>query len=115
MEKETLNSVKDVCEKYGITRKTLFYYDRVGLLKPTDRIGRQQFKYYDDQALLRLETILEYRAAGLAIGEIKEAIDLKDKTEILQILIKVKDRLDAQEQRKREEIKRLDVLIRLNS
>ena len=55
MSDEKLYSVKEICEKYGITRKTLFYYDRIGLLKPAKRLGRQSFKYYDVAALKRLE------------------------------------------------------------
>ena len=73
-EEKMLYSIKDVCIKYGITRKALFYYDRIDLLKPTKREGKQQFKYYDDNALFRLEAILEYRSAGLTIEETKQII-----------------------------------------
>ncbi len=80
-----LCSVKDVCDRYGITRKTLFYYDRSGLLKPAIRQGSKQYKYYDEAALSRLESILEYRNAGLSIEEIREVIDLMDKEKILNL------------------------------
>ena len=35
MTSERLYTVKEICEKYGITRKTLFYYDKVGLINPS--------------------------------------------------------------------------------
>ena len=115
MNQEVLYSVKDVCDKYGITRKALFYYDRSGLLKPTLRQGKQQFKYYNDEALTRLESILQYRNAGLSIEDIRLVIDEKDKKEVLLVLKKVKDRLVEDLSEKEEEIRNLDELIKLNS
>lgn len=112
---KVLYSIKDVCNEYGITRKTLFYYDRADLLKPTKREGKQQFKYYDDNALYRLETILEYRSAGLTIGEIKQIIDLKDKRQKLEILLRVKERLKREVIQKQEEMRSLNALIEFNS
>ena len=115
MNAKKLYSIKDVCTKYGITRKALFYYDRIALLKPTKREGKQQFKYYDDNALFRLGTILEYRSAGLTIEETKQIIDLKDKKQKLEILLRVKERLKKEANQKQEEIRSLNTLIELNS
>lgn len=111
MSEERLCSVKDVCDKYGITRKTLFYYDRVGLLKPSKRLGRQQSKYYDDKAISRLKLILNYRSAGLMIEEIRMIIDADDKKMILSVLENVKKRLTDEEHEKQQELKRLALLI----
>ena len=70
-----LYHVSDVCRSFGITRKTLFYYDRIGLLKPSERIGSQNYKVYDEQACQRLAKIVEYRHAGLQIEEIRKILD----------------------------------------
>lgn len=43
----SLLSVGDVCRLAKVTRKTLFYYDRIGILPPTRREGTQNFKQYD--------------------------------------------------------------------
>lgn len=56
-----LYSVGEVCSLTGVTRKTLFYYDKNGLLKPTDRITAQKFKLYDADQLVRLNKILIHR------------------------------------------------------
>ncbi len=111
MSEEILFSVKDVCDKYGITRKTLFYYDRVGLLKPSKRLGKQQFKYYDNEAVSRLKLILNYRNAGLTIEEIRMIIDIDNKDTILWVLMNVKNRLTEEAFEKEQELKRLDLLI----
>lgn len=110
-----LYSVKDVCKKYKITRKTLFYYDRTGLLKPTERQGKQLFKYYDDESLERLESILMFRDVGLTISEVKEIIDEEDKNKILAVLKKAKERIGVDYQVKQEQLRRLNNLIELYS
>ena len=115
MKEKILYSVKEVCDRFGITRKTLFYYDRIGLLKPADRQGVQHFKFYDFEALSRLESILEYRGAGLSIDDIKKVIDLDDKEVILGILMDVRKRLISEARQKEEEIRKLEELIRMNS
>ena len=115
MKAEKLYSVKDICDEYSITRKTLFYYDRIGLLKPSKRIGKQQFKFYDNQAKEKLEMILVYRSAGLTIGEIRKIIDLSNKEQIVFALKEVKARLIEESFEKEQEIKRIDLLIKINS
>lgn len=111
MNEEKLYSVKEVCDRYKITRKTLFYYDRSGLLKPTRRQGKQQFKLYDDEAASRLRLVLNYRSAGLMIEEIKAIIDTDDKRMILSVLKDAKKRLTQEAFVKEQELKRLDLLI----
>lgn len=115
MKEKILYSVKEVCDRFGITRKTLFYYDRISLLKPANRQGVQRFKFYDFEALSRLESILEYRGAGLSIDDIKKVIDLDDKEAILGILMDVRKRLISEARQKEDEIRKLEELIRMNS
>ena len=115
MKEKILYSVKEVCDRFGITRKTLFYYDKIGLLKPADRQGVQHFKFYYFEALSRLESILEYRGAGLSIDDIKKVIDFDDKEVILGILMDVRKRLISEARQKEEEIRKLEELIRMNS
>ena|GEM_PF-1487523 len=70
-----MKSVKEICQLTGVTRKTLFYYDRIGLLRPTLRIGSQAHKYYDDTAVETLMKIRLYRACGLQLSEIRGILE----------------------------------------
>lgn len=72
---ETLYSVGEICRITGITRKTLFYYDRIWLLVPSERTEPQQFKLYDRERFESLNGIIEYRRAGLRIAEIRALLD----------------------------------------
>jgi MerR family transcriptional regulator, thiopeptide resistance regulator len=55
---------------FGLSRSTLLYYDRIGLLIPS---GRTQAGYrcYSETDCLRLERICGFRRAGLALEEIR--------------------------------------------
>jgi DNA-binding transcriptional MerR regulator len=65
-------SIVDIARLAGTTSRTLRHYGDVGLLEPS-RIGSNGYRYYDEDALLRLQRILLLRELGLglpAIGEI---------------------------------------------
>lgn len=110
-EQEKLYSVGDLCRLTKTTRKTLFYYDRIGLLKPTRREGAQNFKEYDSAKLLRLKKILLYREAGLRISEIREMLDDQD-ADRLQILHTALQRMRSEKTDAEEKIQKLQALIR---
>jgi DNA-binding transcriptional MerR regulator len=70
-------TVKQLADLAGVTRRTLHYYDEVGLLKPVVQ-GANRYRYYDGEALLRLQQILFYREMGLRLAEIREILDHPD-------------------------------------
>lgn len=53
-------TVKQVSDLAGVSIRTLHYYDEIGLLKPASH-GENGYRYYDEQALLRLQQILFFR------------------------------------------------------
>lgn len=112
MENEKLYTVKEICTKYHITRKTLFYYDKIGLVKPAQRVGTQFHKLYDLYGMNALETILAYRDAGLTIMEIREMMKpFMNMQDYVGILEKARKRLLKEKSRKEKELKNLEVLI----
>ena len=112
-EQDTSNtrcSVGELCAKTGITRKTLFYYDRIGLLKPTARTGIQEHKYYDAASVHRLQHILRFRKAGLRIEEIRAILD-DPACDIPTILQNAVQRCEAQQNTLKEQISLLKELM----
>lgn len=107
---EKLYTVGEVCEQMGITRKTLFYYDQIGLLKPSERVSSQQAKLYDSEKIARLQCILQYREAGLRISEIRELLDDQNASR-LSILQAAMERLLREQTHVGQEIRRLAALI----
>jgi MerR family transcriptional regulator, thiopeptide resistance regulator len=70
-------TVKQLSKVAGVTPRTLHYYDSIGLLKPS-RIGENGYRYYGDDALLRLQQILFYRELGLPLEDIKRIMGSPD-------------------------------------
>ena len=58
----------------GLSRSTLLYYDRKGLLNPTART-EANYRLYNDKDLTRLELILNYRETGISLEQIKQLLD----------------------------------------
>jgi MerR family transcriptional regulator, thiopeptide resistance regulator len=70
-------TVKQLSELAIVSVRTLHYYDEIGLLKPSF-FGSNNYLYYDNASLFRLQQILFYREMGLELNQIKEIIEAKD-------------------------------------
>ena len=105
----TIYTVSDICSLTGVTRKTLFYYDRIGLLKPAARTGPQNSKLYDSAGLLQLQKILRYRQAGLQISEVRRL--LAGDSDQAMILQNALDSLQQEKNQKEEQIRLLESLL----
>jgi DNA-binding transcriptional MerR regulator len=69
--------VKQLSELAGITPRTLHHYDAIGLLKPS-RLGVNGYRYYDENALIKLQQILFYRELELRLEDIKVIVSRQD-------------------------------------
>jgi DNA-binding transcriptional MerR regulator len=94
-------TVKKLSRMAGITPRTLHYYDEIGLLKPT-RVGQNGYRYYGEEALLRLQQILLYRKLNMPLKSIQKIMGRGDF-----------DVLDALESHKQELRKRIAQMERL--
>jgi DNA-binding transcriptional MerR regulator len=66
-------SIQDIARLAGTTSRTLRHYDDVGLVKPS-RIGDNGYRYYDAEALVKLQRVLLLRELGLGIPAITEVL-----------------------------------------
>ena len=67
-------SIQEIARLAGTTSRTLRHYGDVGLLEPS-RIGSNGYRYYDEQALTRLQRVLLLRDLGLGIPAIADVLD----------------------------------------
>jgi DNA-binding transcriptional MerR regulator len=58
---------------YGLSRSTLLYYDRIGLLPPFGRTDAR-YRYYTEADRDRLDRICRFRQAGLSIEDIRNLL-----------------------------------------
>lgn len=66
-------SISQMAGLFGITMRTLRFYESKGLLSPR-RIGNRRF--YDDACAARLRLIMKGKAMGLGLDEIGELVAL---------------------------------------
>ena len=93
-------TIKDVCERFGITADTLRYYEKVGAIP---KVGRSQggIREYDDEALSWVQNAVCLRKAGVSVEAIAEYVRLfnmgdgtiKDR---LDLLLKEREELGRQ-------------------
>lgn len=67
-------TVKEISDITGISRRTLHYYDEIGLLKPTGK-SDAGYRLYDNRALETLRQILFFREFGIPLKEIRAVIE----------------------------------------
>ena len=88
--------VKAVAKLSGVSVRTLHYYDKIGLLKPTNRT-EAGYRYYGEDELLRLQQILFYKELDFPLKEIHEllddeAFDLVDALESHKLALKARQK-----------------------
>ena len=87
-------TVKQLSKLAGVTPRTLHHYDAIGLLKPS-RVGDNGYRYYGEDALLRLQQILFYRELDIPLDDIKKIMGRRD-FDVLGALQSHKDALKKQ-------------------
>ena len=66
-------SIQEVARLAGTTSRALRHYDDTGLVPPS-RVGANGYRYYDADALVRLQRVLLLRQLGLGIPAIAEVL-----------------------------------------
>jgi DNA-binding transcriptional MerR regulator len=77
-------TVKQLAKLAGVTPRTLHYYDAIGLLRPAN-YGDNGYRFYGEEAVLRLQQILFYRELDFSLEQIKAILDRPD-FDLLQAL-----------------------------
>lgn len=70
-------SVQELAKLSGVTPRTLRWYDRIGLLKPS-RTAESGYRYYGPQEVDRLQEILFCRELGMELKAIGTYLDQPD-------------------------------------
>ena len=68
-----MKSVKEVSQLSGVSVRTLHYYDEIDLLKPSV-VAENGYRYYNRDAVVRLQEILLYRELDFPLKKIKEIV-----------------------------------------
>lgn len=69
--------IGQLAREFGLSRSTLLYYDRIGLLSPETR-SAAGYRLYAPADRRRLEAICAYRQAGLTLEDIRGLLAAAD-------------------------------------
>lgn len=79
-----LYSIDQVAAQTGLTKRTLRYYEEVGLLPPTGRT-EGNYRRYSDEDIHRLEHIKKLRdLLGFSLADIRAMLEVDDERGILK-------------------------------
>ena len=118
---EKLVHVGDVAEKLGVSRRTIKYYEELGLVEPEER-SEGGFRRYGPAAVRRMEIILRLKGIGFSLSAIREILEIRDTaqeatkeavlSETIEHLEKQRAEVETRVGRIREDLKRAEGLHR---
>ncbi|MCL2746510.1 MAG: MerR family transcriptional regulator [Coriobacteriia bacterium] len=126
MDEQQIYTIGQLAKLGGITTKTLRHYDRIGLLRPSNR-SNAGYRLYSSKDGRRFAEILAYRAIDMPLNQITQVLDGSDSSTSTPVSIPAStsapaskptekhgraDRLVAHLQNLQGERKKLDGLIR---
>lgn len=75
--------IGELAKKANISKRTLYHYEQIGLLKPTV-VTENRYRYYDENALFRLQKILLLKSIGYTLEQIKGLLLQNQNNDIME-------------------------------
>lgn len=87
--KDDLMLIGEIADFFGISRKAIRLYEKKGIIKPVEVDAKNGYRYYSTEQVQQLNALLELKALGFSLDEIKTIIDGKTaKVSLLEMLEK---------------------------
>lgn len=103
-------TIGKLAREFDLSRSTLLYYDRIGLLSSSLRT-ESDYRLYSQEDARRLEQIRTYRRAGLSLADIRRVLDAPGNT-LTRVLEKRLDELNEDIRRLRDQQRLIVGLLR---
>jgi DNA-binding transcriptional MerR regulator len=105
-------TIAQIAQEYGVTHRTVRFYEDLGLITPERRGTR---RVYHPRDRVRLGLILRGKRLGFSLEEITRIIDMYDEQpgesgQLRYLLAQIEDRRADLEQRRRDVLAALDEL-----
>ena len=87
--KDDLMLIGEIADFFGVSRKAMRLYEKKGIIKPVKVDAANGYRYYSAEQVQQLNALLELKALGFSLDEIKMIIDGKTpKALLLEMLEK---------------------------
>ena len=104
----SLTSIRQVADHFGIAISTLHYWERCGLIKPA---RRGSWRYYDETQVYRIALIHLWRQSGMmSIEQIAELLEVSPRWEKV-----IEERVDAIDEQMERLARTREYLVHLSS
>lgn len=90
---EKLFTAGQFAKMHGINKRTLMYYDDIGLLSPVKR-GNNSYRYYSYMQSQTLEILLSLREIDVSIEEIKQYMNNRSPEALVNLLTEKTNQID---------------------
>lgn len=90
--KDGLMLIGEMADFFGISRKAMRIYEKKGIIKPVKVDDENGYRYYSAEQVQQLNALLELKALGFSLDEIKMVIDGQKAKEPLLEMLKKKRR-----------------------
>lgn len=86
--------ISELAKLFNISRQTLLYYDRIGILKPSEIDPNNGYRYYSPMQLLELSFIMILKNCNLSLNDIKSYVEIKEIQKGKEFLEKKEEEID---------------------
>lgn len=87
-------SVGEAAKAVNATSETLRHYDRIGLVKPSKKDDRTNYRYYTNEDIVRLNTVRALQKMDLPLRKIKEVLEYDNLEKIIAFLSEAEQKAD---------------------
>lgn len=87
-------SIGEAAKKAGMTGETLRHYDRIGLVKPSQRDELTNYRYYTEKDIVLLNTVHALQQMDIPLKKIKDVLEYDDIGKIIDFLNDAENRAD---------------------
>lgn len=85
--KDELMSIGEIAAFFGVSRKAMRLYEKKGIIRPAKVDDSNGYRYYSAEQVEQLNALLELKALGFSLDEIKTVMDGKTgKAPLLEML-----------------------------
>lgn len=88
--KDDLMLIGEIADFFGVSRKAMRLYEKKGIIKPVKVDASNGYRYYSAGQVQQLNALLELKALGFSLDEIKMVTDGKTTKELLLELLEKK-------------------------
>lgn len=87
-------SVGEAAKAADTTSETLRHYDRIGLVRPSFKDEKTNYRYYTDRDIVRINTVRALHLMDLSLREIKKVLEYDDLEKIVEFLERAEKKAD---------------------